>query len=115
MVADNTQQATAKAKDLAQALQSVKMDEFSDDAHTLWMRTQKDITALTAKIVEAKNISQQRDTFALLSDILFPILQNKCWKHDLLPTLSDVCQWKRSQLVEHRTSYKKTRITAVKC
>lgn len=77
LVADNTQQATAKAKDLAQALQSVKMDEFSDDAHTLWMRTQKDITALTAKIVEAKNISQQRDTFALLSDILFPILQKQ--------------------------------------
>lgn len=75
LIADNTQQTSVKAKDLQQALATVKMEELSDKTHTLWMRTQKDMTALAGKIATAKNISQQRDSFALLSETLFPLVQ----------------------------------------
>ncbi|MBL1410123.1 DUF3347 domain-containing protein [Sphingobacterium faecale] len=75
LVSSDSKVATSQAKSLLQAIESLKMETLSTNAHQIWMDQVKEITALTNNIVNSSNIADQRKHFAALSTKLYPMVK----------------------------------------
>lgn len=64
---------SAKAASLVKEIQNVEMGKLSNEEHTVWMKVLKELTTQAEKIATAKDISKQRDSFALLSENIFAL------------------------------------------
>ncbi|MBS4029159.1 MAG: DUF3347 domain-containing protein [Ignavibacteriales bacterium] len=67
--------ASAKAKELLNALNSVQMNKLSNKEHTAWMKVMKDLKFDTEHIEETKDVGHQRDHFNTLSDNMYQLLK----------------------------------------
>ena len=67
--------ASAKAKDLQTAINSVKMDKLAMDVHTVWMKVLNDLKEDAEHINGTKDISHQRDHFMSLSKNMYELIK----------------------------------------
>ena len=67
--------ASAKAKELLNALNAVQMNKLSNEEHTVWMKVMKDLIFDTEHIEETKDVGHQRDHFNTLSDNMYQLLK----------------------------------------
>lgn len=67
--------ASAKAKELLNALNAVQMNKLSNAEHTVWMEVMKDLKIDTEHIEETKDVGDQRDHFSTLSDNMYRLLK----------------------------------------
>ena len=67
--------ASAKAKELRNAITAVKMDKLSMDAHTVWMKIVKNLKEDAEYINGTKDIAQQRDHFMSLSKNIYELIK----------------------------------------
>ncbi len=75
LVASNGTLASAKAKDLLTAIDAVKMEKLTSDAHTVWMKVMKGLALNAGHIEGTKDISLQRTHFITLSDPMYQLLK----------------------------------------
>ncbi|AZA53827.1 DUF3347 domain-containing protein [Chryseobacterium sp. G0201] len=64
---------SANAAELVKAIKAVEMAKLSTEEHTVWMKVMKDLTANAEKIATAKDVSKQREIFALLADNMYEL------------------------------------------
>ena len=67
--------ASAKAKDLETAINSVKMDKLPMNVHTVWMKVLNDLKEDAEHINGTKDISHQRDHFMSLSKNMYELIK----------------------------------------
>ena len=67
--------ASAKAKDLVNAISSVKMETLTTEEHTAFMKVMKDLSFDAEHISETKDVSHQRDHFTTLSDNVYKLIK----------------------------------------
>ncbi|MNU91050.1 hypothetical protein D3C71_809300 [compost metagenome] len=67
--------ASAQAKNLLTAINTVKMDQLSSEEHVVWMKVLKDLTADAEHILGTKDASHQRDHFASLSKNMYELIK----------------------------------------
>ena len=67
--------ASAIAKELSISIGSVKMDDLTENEHTVWMKQMKDISADAETISDTKDIAHQRDHFITLSKSMFELIK----------------------------------------
>ena len=65
--------AAAKAKDLQNAINEVKMGALKMDAHIVWMNVMKPLAVAAKNIADAKDIAQQRKYFIALSKNIYDL------------------------------------------
>ncbi len=64
---------SAKASELIKAIKAVEMTKLSNEEHTVWMKVMKDLTANSEKIAVAKDVTKQREIFALLANNMYEL------------------------------------------
>ena len=64
---------SAKATELVKAIKAVEMTKLSTEEHNVWMKVMKDLTANAEKIASIKDVSKQRETFAVLSKNMYEL------------------------------------------
>jgi copper chaperone CopZ len=64
---------SAKAAELVKAIKAVEMTKLSNEEHTVWMKVMKDLTANAEKIAIAKDVTKQREIFALLANNMYEL------------------------------------------
>ena len=67
--------ASANAKDLEAAINTVKMEKLSMDVHMVWMKVLKSLKEDAAHINATKDIAQQRDYFMSLSKNMYELIK----------------------------------------
>lgn len=67
--------ASSKAGGLLKAMDAVDMAKLSKEEHTVWMRVMKDLKANAEKVANAKDVSKQREAFALLSENMYELVK----------------------------------------
>lgn len=67
--------ASAKAKDLSNAISSVKMETLTTEEHTVWMKVMKDLAFDAGHIAETKDVAYQRDHFMSLSKNMYELIK----------------------------------------
>jgi copper chaperone CopZ len=67
--------ASARARELLNALNAVQMNKLSKEEHTVWMKVMKDLKFDTEHIEETKDVGHQRDHFNTLSDNMYQLLK----------------------------------------
>lgn len=67
--------ASAKAKDLQTAINSVKMEKLPMEVHTVWMKILNDLKGDAENISNAKDITKQRDYFMRLSTNMYVLIK----------------------------------------
>ncbi len=67
--------ASAKAKELLAAINSVKMDKLTTEEHTVWMKVMKDLAFDAEHIADTKDASHQRDHFMSLSKNMYTLIK----------------------------------------
>lgn len=67
--------ASAKAKDLSNAISSVKMETLTTEEHTVWMKVMKDLAFDAEHIAETKDVAHQRDHFMSLSKNMYELIK----------------------------------------
>lgn len=67
--------ASAKAKELRNAINAVQMDKLANKEHTAWMKVLEDVRFDTEHIEETKDVGHQRDRFNTLSDNMYQLLK----------------------------------------
>ncbi len=67
--------ASAKAKELLNALKAVQMNKLSNEEHTVWMKVMQDLALDAEHIEETKDVSHQRDQLNTLSDNMYQLLK----------------------------------------
>ena len=75
LVKSDNKAASAKAKELEAAINAVKMDKLSMDAHMVWMKVMKDLKEDAQAIGAATDIAKQRDRFTGLSKNMYGLLK----------------------------------------
>ncbi|SHE64806.1 DUF3347 domain-containing protein [Chryseobacterium sp. OV279] len=65
--------ASATATKLLAAIKTIEMTKLSPEEHMVWMKVTKDLIANTEKIASARDISKQRETFALLAKSIYDL------------------------------------------
>ena len=75
LVKSNGNLASAKAKELLNALNAVQMNKLSHEEHTVWMKVIKDLAFDTEHMEETKEVGHQRDHFNTLSDNMYQLLK----------------------------------------
>jgi copper chaperone CopZ len=73
LVKDDAATASAKANALAKAINAVDMKAMSAEAHTAWMKMEKDLRMHAEHIGETKEIEHQREHFTALSKELYNV------------------------------------------
>jgi copper chaperone CopZ len=66
---------SVKAKDLLNAITSVKMETLTTEEHTVWMKVMKDLAFDAEHIAETKDVGHQRDHFTSLSDNIYKLIK----------------------------------------
>ena len=67
--------ASAKAKDLNDAISSVKMEALSTEEHSVFMQVMKDLVFDAEHIAETKDVGHQRDHFTTLSNNIYKLIK----------------------------------------
>lgn len=67
--------ASAKAKDLSNAISAVKMETLTTTEHTIWMKVMKDLAFDSEHISDTKDIGHQRDHFISLSKNMYELIK----------------------------------------
>ena len=67
--------ASAKAKDLSNAISAVKMETLTIDEHNVWMKVMKDLATDAEHISDTKDIAHQRDHFMNLSKNMYELIK----------------------------------------
>jgi hypothetical protein len=67
--------ASAKAKELLNALNAVQMNKLSNEEHTVWMKVMNDLKFDAEHIEETKDVGHQRDHFNTLSNNMYQLLK----------------------------------------
>ena len=67
--------ASAKAKDLSNAISSVKMEALSTEEHSVFMQVMKDLVFDAEHIAETKDVGHQRDHFTTLSNNIYKLIK----------------------------------------
>ena len=67
--------ASAKAKDLTNAISVIKMETLTTDEHTVWMKVMKELLFDAEHISETKDIGHQRDHFISLSKNIYELIK----------------------------------------
>lgn len=67
--------ASAKAKELLNALNAVQMNKLSNEEHIVWMKVMKDLIFDVEHIEETKDVGHQRDHFNTLSDNMYQLMK----------------------------------------
>ncbi len=67
--------ASSKAKDLSNAISSVKMETLTTDEHNVWMKVMKDLLFDAEHISDTKDIGHQRDHFMSLSKNMYELIK----------------------------------------
>lgn len=67
--------ASAKAKKLLLAINSVNMGSFTAEEHTVWMKVLADLKRDTKKIADSQDIAVQRDQFSALSTNMYSVMK----------------------------------------
>lgn len=75
LVKTDANTASIKAKDLAAAINTVKMDKLPMNVHTVWMKVLKDLKEDAEHINESKDIAHQRDHFMTLSKNMYEVIK----------------------------------------
>ncbi len=63
----------AKAAELVKAIKAVEMTKLSNEEHAVWMKALKDLTDNAGNVAATKDISKQREAFALLSKYMYEL------------------------------------------
>ncbi len=66
---------SVKAKDLLNAITSVKMETLTADEHTIWMKVMKDLSFDAEHISDTKDVGHQRDHFMSLSKNMYELIK----------------------------------------
>lgn len=66
---------SAKAKDLSNAISSVKMEALSTEEHSVFMQVMKDLAFDAEHIAETKDVGHQRDHFTTLSNNMYKLIK----------------------------------------
>ena len=75
LVASDANATSAKAKELTNVLNVVKMQELKIDVHTVWMKVMNDLKLDTHKIATTNDIEKQRNSFSTLSENMYQLMQ----------------------------------------
>jgi hypothetical protein len=67
--------ASAKSKELLNAINAVKMEKLPMDVHTVWMKILKDLKEETTGISSIKDAAKQRSNFMTLSKIIYALMK----------------------------------------
>lgn len=67
--------ASAKAKDLQNAINAVKMEKLAMDVHLVWMKVLNDLKADVEYINSTKDVAKQRDYFMGLSKNMYSLIK----------------------------------------
>lgn len=75
LVKSDGNMASAKAKDLNNAIYSVKMEALSTEEHSVFMQVMKDLAFDAGHIAETKDVAHQRDHFMSLSKNMYELIK----------------------------------------
>lgn len=75
LIQSNGNTASAKAKDLASAIASVKMEALTTEEHTAFMKVMKDLSFDSERIAKTNEVSPQRSYFTTLSDNIYTLIK----------------------------------------
>ena len=75
LVATDSQEASASAKELNTAISNVKMGELGNEEHMLWMKILPNLTKDAKTIANAKDVEKQRDVFNSLSNNVYQLIK----------------------------------------
>lgn len=75
LVASDAKATSAKAKELTNVLNVVKMQELKSDVHAVWMKVMKDLKSNTDKMATTDDIEKQRNSFSTLSENMYQLMQ----------------------------------------
>jgi hypothetical protein len=75
LVATNGDLAAAKAKELAEAINAVKMNELAMEPHMVWMKVVQDLKLNAEHISATKKTEHQREHFMALSKSIYDLLK----------------------------------------
>lgn len=75
LVKTDAKTGAALAKELSNAINSVKMDKLANEEHMVWMKVMKDLAASAKKIEETKDISVQREHFIDVSNHVYALIK----------------------------------------
>ncbi len=64
-----------KAKELNNAISSVKMETLTTEEHTIWMKVMKDLSLDTEHIANTKDVGHQREHFMSLSENMYELIK----------------------------------------
>ncbi|MBC9813425.1 DUF3347 domain-containing protein [Crocinitomicaceae bacterium CZZ-1] len=67
--------ASAKAMELAATIKTVEMNQLSTEEHAVWMQVLKSLTTHVEGIAQSKDLSRQREAFALFSDEMYKLVK----------------------------------------
>ena len=72
--------ASSKAKDLMNAIKSIKMETLANQEHLIWMKSYKKLTSDAEAIANTKDVKKQRNSFISLSSNMYELM--KASKYD---------------------------------
>ncbi len=72
---DDSNTAGEKANDLSKAINAVKMETLSPEAHTAWMKYKDKLSSDAEHINGSKEAQHQRDNFAALSKSMYELIK----------------------------------------
>lgn len=75
LVQSNSKEASNKALNLQNTLQTIKMEQLSTKEHVVWMKIEKDLKSITQNIAKANTIEKQRNYFIALSKNMYELLK----------------------------------------
>ncbi len=73
LVSDNQTQVSSQAKSIQSALNNVDMTLLTQEGHMVWMSQLDSIKTALTQLIEAQNISGQRESFESLSNIMLQV------------------------------------------
>ncbi|TCK80929.1 uncharacterized protein DUF3347 [Albibacterium bauzanense] len=72
-VSSDASMAATKATSMVIAIKAVDIGKLSSEEHNAWMKVTNDLTISAGAISKSKNVSQQRQAFALLSKRMYEL------------------------------------------
>ncbi|AZB31289.1 DUF3347 domain-containing protein [Chryseobacterium balustinum] len=75
LVKSDAKTASAKGKELTDAITAVKMNELSATEHDVWMKAMKSLNSDASAIAKTQDIKKQREAFKTLSKNMYDLLK----------------------------------------
>ena len=75
LIKSDRDEATANAKVLIAALQTVNMGRLESEEHTQWMKLEKSLAEAARQIADTKDLARQREIFASLSENMYLLMK----------------------------------------